>query len=58
MSANFQNMLHYYRRAKELLAANRDFFERVEQELTEKGLLTGKDLQQVRSECGMLPVAG
>ena len=42
----------YYRKAKELLAANRDFFERVERELTEKEILTGKDLKRIREEAG------
>ena len=42
----------YYRKAKELLAANRDFFERVERELTEKEILTPKDLQRIRGEAG------
>ena len=48
----------YYRKAKEILAANREFFEHVEQELTEKKLLTMRDLDRIRRECGVLPVAG
>lgn len=48
----------YYRKAKEILAANRDFFECVEKELIEKGLLTGKDLQRIRGECDSDALAG
>lgn len=44
----------YYRKAKEILAANRDFFERIEQELAEKKLLTMRDLTRIRGECDML----
>ena len=48
----------YYRKAKEILAANREFFEKVEQELSEKKLLTMRDLTRIRQECGVLPAAG
>lgn len=48
----------YYRKAKEILAANHDFFERVEQELAEKKLLTMRDLDRIRGECGTLATVG
>ena len=48
----------YYRKAKEILAANREFFEKVEQELAEKKLLTMRDLDRIRQECGVLPMVG
>ena len=48
----------YYRKAKEILAANRDFFERVEQELIEKKLLTMRDLERIRGECETNSPAG
>ena len=48
----------YYRKAKEILSANRAFFECVEQELAEKKLLTMHDLSRIRRGCDMLPAAG
>ena len=47
----------YYRRAREILALNREFFERIAQGLAEKGLLTVTDIRRFREECQVLPAA-
>ena len=47
----------YYRQAKEILAANREFFEKTAAALARKGLLTMLDLREIRESCTILPTA-
>lgn len=46
-----------YRRAKEILAANREFYEKTAAALAKKGLLTMLDIQKIRESCTILPAA-
>ena len=46
-----------YRKAKEILAANDEFFEMIASELAKKGLLTMKDIQEIKSSCRIQPAA-
>ncbi len=46
----------FYRKAKEILAANDGFFEKIASELAKKGLLTAKDVQEIKKECRIQPV--
>ena len=41
----------YYRRVRELLSRNRDFFEAVAYALAEKGVLTAGDIRGIRERC-------
>lgn len=47
----------YYRKAKEILALNRDFIERMACQLREKMVLTTFDIQIIKAECPICPVA-
>lgn len=47
----------YYRKAKEILSANWDFFEKLAVTLAEKKLLSAVDIQKIREECQIVPVA-
>ena len=46
----------YYRKAKEILSQNWEFFERVAKELAEKKILNTADIQRIKSECKITPV--
>lgn len=47
----------YYRKAKEILSLNNAFFERLSSELAQKGLLSATDIQRIKAESGIVPVA-
>lgn len=47
----------YYHKAKEILSLNAEFFEKVASALSRKGLLSACDLQQIKSECSIIPVS-
>lgn len=47
----------YYRKAKEILAANSEFLNRVAAELEKKGLLTMVDIKAIKDGCTIVPVA-
>lgn len=47
----------YYRKAKEIISLNEEFFEKVASALSRKGLLSACDLQQIKSECTIIPVS-
>ena len=47
----------YYRKAKEILADNNEFFEKIASELAKKGLLTMKDIQEIKKSCRIQPAA-
>lgn len=47
----------YYSKAKEILAQNREFFERVAAELAKKKLLHTADIQKIKAECTIVPVS-
>lgn len=48
---------NYYRKAKEILSRNRDFFEKVASALFQKPLLSAVDIRRIKSECTIVPVA-
>lgn len=41
----------YYRKAKEILSRNSEFFEKVAEELNQKGLISGSDIYRIKSDC-------
>lgn len=47
----------YYRKAKEIISKNRDFFERLAAELAKKKLLNTADIQGIKAECPITMVA-
>jgi cell division protease FtsH len=47
----------YYRKAKEVIACNKDFFEKIAAALIEKGLLTITDIKSIKESCKITPVA-
>ena len=47
----------YYRKAKEILSANWEFFEKLAAALAEKKLLSAVDIEKIREGCKMVPVA-
>lgn len=50
-------MERYYIKTKELLANNQSFVEKIAQALSEKEVLTGKDIQKIKSECDIISVS-
>ena len=46
-----------YRKAKEILAVNRTFLDKIAAELAEKGLLTTLDIQRLKAECPLVSVS-
>lgn len=47
----------YYKKAKEILARNKDFLEKIAAALAKKGLLTMADIEAIKSTCQITPVA-
>lgn len=47
----------YYRKAKEILAKNSDFFEKIAASLAEKSVLTMADIRRMKESCVIVPVA-
>lgn len=47
----------YYRKAKEIISDNREFFEKLAAALAEKKLLSAVDIQQIREGCKLAPAA-
>ena len=47
----------YYRKAKEILTLNAEYFEKVAVALAQKKLLSAVDMQRIKSECKIVPVA-
>ncbi len=47
----------YYRKAKEIISLNKDFFEKIACALAKKKLLSAVDIKQIKSECTIVPVA-
>ena len=47
----------YYRKAKEIISLNMEFFEKVAATLAKKRLLSAVDIKQIKSECKITPVA-
>ena len=47
----------YYRKAKEILAANYEFLEKLATALEKKGLLTMTDIKEIKATCKITPVA-
>ena len=46
----------YYRKAKEILSLNSEFFEKIARALAEKKLLTAPEIQTIRNECNIASV--
>lgn len=46
-----------YRKAKEVLSLNAEYFEKVAVALAQKKLLSAADMQRIKSECKIVPVA-
>ena len=46
-----------YKKAKEILSCNRELFEAIARALSEKGVLTAADIQQISSGCHCVPVS-
>jgi len=46
----------FYRKAKEIISLNHDFFEKIAAALAEKKLLSAVDIQKIKSECTIVPV--
>lgn len=46
-----------YRKAKEILSLNREFLEKVALRLAEKKILCTSDIQEIKSQCKIVPVA-
>ena len=46
-----------YRKAKEIIALNAEYFEKVATALAQKKLLSAADMQKIKSECKIVPVA-
>lgn len=47
----------YFRKAKEILALNAEFFEKVAKALQTKLVLTTDDIQRIKAECTIVPVS-
>jgi hypothetical protein len=47
----------YYRKAKEIIALNYEFFEKVAVALAKKKLLSAVDIQEIKRSCEIVPVA-
>ena len=52
-----QEVEKFYKKAKEILALNTEFLEKVAQALAEKKLLTTMDIQEIKNSCKIVPVA-
>ncbi len=46
----------FYRKAKEIISLNHEFFEKIAVALAEKRLLSAVDIQQIKNECEIVPV--
>ena len=46
-----------YRKAKEIIALNAEYFEKVAAALAQKKMLSAADMQKIKSECKIVPVA-
>ena len=46
-----------YKKAKEILALNRDFFQQLAAALAEQRLISVTDIQALREKCGIVPIA-
>ena len=47
----------FYRKAKEIISLNFEFFEKIAAALAKKKLLSALDIQKIKSECKIVPVA-
>lgn len=52
----FAEIEKFYRKAKEIIALNHDFFEKIAVALAQKRLLTAVDIQNIKSECKVVAV--
>ena len=47
----------FYRKAKEIISLNQEFFEKIAIALAQKKLLSAVDIKQIKSECKIVPVS-
>lgn len=47
----------FYRKAKEIISLNQEFFEKIAMALAQKKLLSAVDIKQIKSECTIVPVS-
>lgn len=47
----------FYRKAKEIISLNQEFFEKIAMALAKKKLLSAVDIQQIKNKCEIVPVA-
>ena len=47
----------FYKKAKEIISLNYEFFEKIAEALAKKKLLTTDDIQEIKSHCKIVPVA-
>lgn len=47
----------YYRKAKEIISLNKEFFDKLAEALAKKKLLSAIDVQKIKSECKIVPVS-
>ena len=47
----------YYRKAKEILSCNKDFFDKLAAALAKKGFLAMTDIKSIKESCKITPVA-
>ena len=47
----------YFKKAKEIIAKNRDFFDKMVTELLEKDMLIERDIAEIKKTCTIVPVA-
>ena len=55
--ATISEVEKYYRKAKEILSLNWEFFEKLAKELAERKILITADIQRIKSECKISPVS-
>ena len=52
-----QEIENFSKKAKEILSLNREFFEKVARALAKKKILSAVDIQKIKKECNIVPVA-
>ena len=57
MKENVKEIEKIYRKVKEILSLNAEFLEKLADALSRKKLLSAADVQKIKSECKIVPVA-
>ena len=53
----FAEVQKFYQTAKEIIASNMDFFEKIALNLAKKHILTTDDIQEIKSTCTIVPIS-